>query len=273
MDIPSLASVLMYNNSASPVSLVYDPSHNTTSLTNLSNNFLSPNDYEIPFLQTSLRNFHHPPSLTISWLQLTSLPSRQSLSLPTTPSCPWTQHIYLFFMCSSNMVFLSISPLTKAQSLCLISSISQVLLWTCGFTSLQAITLKVMNKLNTQIRLLSNTSIYIIITSKITGPNSYLLWSLPTIMLQVLLSVFPHSLLIRDIIQISQFTLNTILLLPEPTTLPQILMNYRVLSKLKSPWPNSVIRNLLMHDVPLLLILKQITKSLSKLSSFELLSL
>ena len=50
MDIPSPASVLMYNNSISPVSLVYDPSHNITSPTNLSNNFLSPNDYEIPFL-------------------------------------------------------------------------------------------------------------------------------------------------------------------------------------------------------------------------------
>ena len=57
-----------------------------------------------------------------------------------------------------------------------------------------------MDKQNAQIRLSSNTSMYIITTSKTTGPNSYLLQSLPTIMLWVLLLVFPHSLLIRDII-------------------------------------------------------------------------
>jgi len=49
-----------------------------------------------------------------------------------------------------------------------------------------------MDKLNTQIRLSSNTSVYIVTTSKTTGLNSYLLQSLPTIMLQVLLLVFPH---------------------------------------------------------------------------------
>jgi len=47
---------------------------------------------------------------------------------------------------------------------------------------------------------------YIVTTSKITSPNSYLSWSLPTIILQVLLLVFFHFLLIRDIIQTSLFT-------------------------------------------------------------------
>ena len=56
-----------------------------------------------------------------------------------------------------------------------------------------------MDKPNAQIRPSSNTSMYIVTTSKTTGPNSYLLQSLPTIILQVLLLVFPHSLLIRDI--------------------------------------------------------------------------
>ena len=103
-------------------------------------------------------------------------------------------HLFIFH------VFLLISPPIKAWSLCLISSILYVLLWTCSFTSFQATTLKMMDKPNTQIRLLSNTSMYIVTTSKTTGLNSYLLQSLPTIMLQVLLPVFPHSLLIRDII-------------------------------------------------------------------------
>jgi len=63
---------------------------------------------------------------------------------------------------------------------------------TYGFTLLQATTLKMMDKLNTQIRLSSNISIYIIITSKTTGLNSYLSWSLPTIMLwSATTSVFP----------------------------------------------------------------------------------
>ena len=176
-------------------------------------------------------------------------------------------------MCFPNMVFLPISPLTEAWSLCQTSFDLQTLLSTCGFTSLQVITLKVIDKPNTQIRLLSNTFIYIVTTSKITSPNFYLLQSLPTIMLQVLLPVFLYSLLIRNIIQTSLFTLNAILLSLKPITSLQILMNYRVLSKLKFLQPNSVIRNLLMRDISPLLISKQVTKSLSRLSSFKLLSL
>ena len=76
VDTPSLTSVLIYNNSASPVLLVYNSSHNVTSPTNLSNNFLSLNDHRIPFLQTSLRNFCHSPGLTLSWSQSTSSSSR-----------------------------------------------------------------------------------------------------------------------------------------------------------------------------------------------------
>jgi len=47
----------MYNNSASPMSLVCNPSHNVTSPTDLSNNSPSLNDHKIPFLWTSSRNF------------------------------------------------------------------------------------------------------------------------------------------------------------------------------------------------------------------------
>ena len=92
-------------------------------------------------------------------------------------------------------------------------------------------------------------------------------------MLQVLLLVFLHFLLIRDIIQTSLFTLNVILLPFKLTTLSQILMNYRVPSKLKSLWSNSIIRNLLMCDISLLLISKYVTKFLSRLSSSKPLGL
>ena len=92
-------------------------------------------------------------------------------------------------------------------------------------------------------------------------------------MLQVLLLIFLYSSLIRDIIQILLFILNVILLPPKPVILLQTLMSYKVLSKLRSPQPNSIIRNLLMHNIPLHLISKQITKSLSRLSSSELLGL
>jgi len=65
MDTSGPASVLMYNNSASPVSLVCNPSHNIISPTDLSNNSLSLNNHGIPFLWTSLRNFHHLLDLTL----------------------------------------------------------------------------------------------------------------------------------------------------------------------------------------------------------------
>ena len=183
IDTPGPAFMLMYNNSASPVSLVCNPSHNVTSPMDPSNNSPSLNDHGIPFLWTSSRNFCHPLGLTLSWSQLTGSPSIYSLFLPMTPSHLWTQHICLFFMYSPNTVFLLISSPTEAQSLCQTSSNLQALLSTCSFTLLQAITLKMMDKPNTQIRLSSNTSVYIVTTSKITGPNSYFSQSLPTIML------------------------------------------------------------------------------------------
>jgi len=74
-------------------------------------------------------------------------------------------------------------------------------------------------ELNTWIRPLSNTSMYIVTTSKTTSSNSYLSQSLLTIMLWVLLLVFLHSLLIRNIIQTSLFILNVILLPSKPVTL------------------------------------------------------
>ena len=50
MNTPGPVSILMYNNSASSVSLVCDLSHNVTSPMDLSNNSPSLNDYRIPFL-------------------------------------------------------------------------------------------------------------------------------------------------------------------------------------------------------------------------------
>ena len=75
-NIPSPVPVLMYNNSTSPMSLVCNSSHNVTSSTDLSNNFLSLNNHGIPFLQTLLKNFCHSPDLTLSWSQLTGSLSR-----------------------------------------------------------------------------------------------------------------------------------------------------------------------------------------------------
>ena len=98
-DIPSPASMLMYNNSASPISLVYDPSHNITSLTNLLNNFLFLNNYEIPFPWTLSRKFHHSSDLILFKSQLTSSLSRQSLSLLMTPL-----HLFVLYMFSKHSI-------------------------------------------------------------------------------------------------------------------------------------------------------------------------
>jgi len=45
VDIPKIASVLIYNNSASSMSLVCDLNHNVTSLIDLLSNFIFPNNY------------------------------------------------------------------------------------------------------------------------------------------------------------------------------------------------------------------------------------
>ena len=49
-NISGLAFMLIYKNSASPMSLVCNPSHNITNPTDPSNNFLSLNNHRIPFL-------------------------------------------------------------------------------------------------------------------------------------------------------------------------------------------------------------------------------
>ena len=94
MNIPSLASMLIYNNSTSSMSLVCNLSHNIISSIDFSNNFLSLNNHRILFLQTLLRNFYYPLSLTLSWSQSTSLLSRQSLFLSMTPSCLFTLYVF-----------------------------------------------------------------------------------------------------------------------------------------------------------------------------------
>ena len=68
MNISSPVFTLISNNSASFVLLVYKLSYNVISPTDLSNNFLFLNNYEILFLWTSLRNFHHYLDLTLFWL-------------------------------------------------------------------------------------------------------------------------------------------------------------------------------------------------------------
>ena len=85
----------------------------------------------------------------------------------------------------------------------------------------------------------------------------------------MLVSVFLYFSLIKNIIQILLFILNVILLLSKPMTLLQILINYRVLSKLRFLWPNSIIRSLLMCDVSSHLILKQIIKVFVKAQLFK----
>ena len=149
IDTPGPASMLMYNNFASFMLLICNPSYNITSSMDLLNNSPFLNDHRTPFLWTSLRNFYHSLCLTLSWSQLTSLPSRQSLSLPMTPLYPQTQHVYSCSIYFPNTVFLLVSPLTEVWSLCQTSFDLQTLLSTCSFTSLQAITLKVMDKPNT----------------------------------------------------------------------------------------------------------------------------
>ena len=128
-------------------------------------------------------------------------------------------HLFVLHMFSKHGI---LSHVTSNRGLEFVSnffrSLGTALNMRLHFTSLQDTTPKMMDKLNAWIRHLSNTSMYIVTTSKTTGLNSYLLWSLPTIMLWVLLPVFPYFLLIRDIIRTSLFTLNAILLPPEPAT-------------------------------------------------------
>ena len=117
-DISGPVSALIYNNSASSMSLIYNLSYNVTSLTDLSNNSLFLNNHRIPFLQTLLRNFYYSLSLILFQLLLTSSLNRQSLFLPMISLCLQTQYVCLFFIYSSNIVFLSMSPLTEVWSWC-----------------------------------------------------------------------------------------------------------------------------------------------------------
>ena len=93
-DISGLTSMLIYNNFTSSVSLVYNLSYNVTSPMGLLNNFLSPNNYGIPFPQTSLRNSYYSLVLILFWSQSTGLLSRQSLFLHIKPLCLFILHIF-----------------------------------------------------------------------------------------------------------------------------------------------------------------------------------
>ena len=69
-DTPGLASMLMYNNSTSPVSLVCDPSHNITYSMDLLNNSPSLNDHRIPCLFGDRKLFKRSIGLMTLWLEL-----------------------------------------------------------------------------------------------------------------------------------------------------------------------------------------------------------
>ena len=230
MDIPSLVSVLIYNNSASSVLLVYNPNHNITSSTDLSNNFLFSNNHEIPFLWTSLRDFHHSLGLTPFFSQLTSSPSRQSLSLPMIPSC-----LFVFYMFSKHGISFYVTSNRGSEFVSnffysLNTALDIWLYFTSGYYSKDDRQTEYTNQTLKQ---------YLEVYYNYQQNNqSKLLQSSLTIMLEVLLLVFLHFLLIRDIIQTSPFTLNTILLSPKSMTLLQISMSYRIPSKLKSLQPN-----------------------------------
>ncbi len=103
-DISDIASMLMYNNSTSPVSLVCSLSYNIISSTDLSNNFIFLNNHRILFLQTLSRNFHHFLGLILSWSQLTSLPSRQTLFLSMTSSYLFVFHVFSKYSISSYVI-------------------------------------------------------------------------------------------------------------------------------------------------------------------------
>jgi len=95
MNTPGLASVLMYNNSASPVSLVCNPSHNITSPIDLSNNSLFLNNYGIPFLWTSSRNFcprFDTILVIVNWL------TKQAIFIPTHDTITSMDLAYLFVL-------------------------------------------------------------------------------------------------------------------------------------------------------------------------------
>ena len=86
MDIPSLVSVLMYNNSTSSILLVCNLNYNITS---------------INFIEKLL----YPPDLILSWSLSTGLPSRWFLSLPTTPSHLWNlAYLFVLHMFSKHSV-------------------------------------------------------------------------------------------------------------------------------------------------------------------------
>ena len=104
MIIPGLVSMLIYNNSANPVSLVYNPNLSITSLINPSSNSLSLNNHRILFLWTSLRNFCYSLSLTLSWLSLTSSPSKQFLILSITPS-----HLFILHILSKHSILFHVT--------------------------------------------------------------------------------------------------------------------------------------------------------------------
>jgi len=76
----------MYNNSASSVLPVYNPSHNITSLTDLSNNFLFPNDHDFYKL--------HQKTSIIFWVWYYLGHNQPAYQADNLYSCPSHHHIY-----------------------------------------------------------------------------------------------------------------------------------------------------------------------------------
>ena len=158
MDIFDPASILIYNNSMSFISFVCNLSYNIISFTNLSNNFLSPNNYGI--------------FIFIDFIKKLSLFSEFDIILVIVNQL--TKQV-IFILVYDIIIFVNLTHLFVFH----IFSRHSVPSYVISNRGLK----KIIGKPNTQARLSSNISKYTIITSKITGLNFYLLCSLLTTIL------------------------------------------------------------------------------------------
>ena len=162
MDIPGLASMLMYNNSASPISLVCNPSYNVTSPTDLSNNFLFPNNYGISFLIISQTLKHiwdmfdfNTTSNPHSYLALFVLKTLLEVWYFTMDLIPSNLHGYLALIESKSVVIficfccliISFKLFIKSELLCSVSLLKHLLRDLFNYSFCHFIYLRLVNTL------------------------------------------------------------------------------------------------------------------------------
>ena len=148
----------------------------------LSNNFLFPNDYGIPFLWISSRNFYYFLGLILFWSLLTSSPSRWSSFLSMSSSC-----LFILYVFSKHGISFHVTSNRGLEFvLNFFYFLGTALDIQLHFTSCYY------PKGDKQAECINQT------------PEQYMFW--------VLLPVSFYSLLIRSIIQTLLFTLNVILL-------------------------------------------------------------